>query len=223
MEAPSLDFKPPSFGTAYAESAPATANESDSGIDASLEALMRQVGLNNEQGANRMPMDDSFNSEDSFDTDMAPVFANLGGLQPDDGGDDDSDSSEDGRPPGAPGAGFLMASGGMEDDSFDDDMDEQGAFPAFSMHDEDEDEPTIFGARSVAARSSAVGTGGVTSSYYPQAGSQLRLHGQQLSDDELGENDTETIGMRIGGVNAIGGRRHVAETPTPWNGKGRGV
>ncbi|KLO17134.1 hypothetical protein SCHPADRAFT_887249 [Schizopora paradoxa] len=226
MEAPSLDLKPPSFGTGYVGSGQASANESDSGIDASLEALMRQVGLNNEQGGKRLPMDDSFNSEDSFDADMmmdAPVFANLGGLQQPDDGDDDSDSSEDGRPPGAPGAGFLMASGGMEDDSFDDDMDEQGAFPAFSMHDEDEDDPTVFGARSVAARSSGVGAEGVPSDYYPPGGSQLRLHSQQLSDDELAENDTETIGMRIGGVNTLGGRRHVPETPTPWNGQGRGV
>ncbi len=76
------------------------------------------------------------------------------------GGDSDSDSSSEGDGmsgrPGAPGAGFLMASGGIEDDSFDDDLDERGAFPAFPTYGEDEDDPTIFGARTVAARASAV-------------------------------------------------------------------
>lgn len=229
MEAPSLDFRPPSFATTDVGSGVGqpSANESGSGIDASLEALMRQVGLNNEQGGSRPPMDDSFNSEDSFDADMminAPVFGNLGGLQqPDDGGDDDSDSSSEGDgggPLGAPGAGFLMASGGMEDDSFDDDMDERGAYPAFPMHGEDEDDPTIFGARTVAARSSAFGAAVGSSGQHQLSGAQLRLHGQQLSDDEGAENDTETIGMRIGGMNS---GRHVPETPTPWNGQGRGI
>ncbi len=61
----------------------------EAGIEASLEALMRQVGLSGDNaGANRMAMDDSFNSEDSFDADMmnAPVFGALGGLQPPDNG-----------------------------------------------------------------------------------------------------------------------------------------